>query len=383
MVGNIDFCIAYVIVDALCLVLSVIVASNVTRDSGSERQVRSFFLLLTAYEIFLLFDAVWAIVAYGRIIEPGITTLAIINCITLTSIAFTGYFWLFFSLTRFESKLIEKKRVDFLFALPALMAPVLTVIGNALHADIAIDAVGAITYGPIHSVITSIPLIYLVVATVVALRARKKATTTAQRRMCTVFVLFMIAPAAAGIFDAFVPDMPVAAASVMVSISFVMMTMQESRISSDVLTGLNNRRRAEAYLEENMAHVSPERPLYLFIVDMDHFKAINDTYGHLEGDRALKLMAEALRRACAEKNAFAARWGGDEFIVICAQGAKIEPAQMTASIQDALASVVSDAHVEYQLACTVGFAHCESSLESRAQLVADADQMLYQRKSSR
>ena len=383
MVGNIEFCIAYVIVDALCFVLTIVISSNISRDSGSERQVRALFLLLTFYMVFTLFDAIWALLAYGRIIEPSLAALAAVNCIALTAVAFTGNFWYFFSLAYFRSKLLDRKKMNFVFAIPALLVPVVSIIGNALHMDIVIDASGAITYGPLHIVVTSVSLLYLIAATAVAAQARVKATTSAQRHMSTVFILFMIAPAVAGVFTAFVPDTPVAVASIMISVVFVIMSMQESRISSDVLTGLNNRRRADAYLEESMGHASHEHPLYLFIIDMDYFKAINDTYGHLEGDHALQLMADALRNACAQSNAFAARWGGDEFVVICAHGMESEPEAMVVAIRNALASVVGDAHVAYQLNCTVGYALCESADESRAELIAAADRMLYQRKSSR
>ena len=57
MVSAFQFCVAYIIVDVLCLVLTIVIASNVSRDSGSEMQVRFFFLLLTGNLIFDAFDA--------------------------------------------------------------------------------------------------------------------------------------------------------------------------------------------------------------------------------------------------------------------------------------------------------------------------------------
>ena len=57
-----------------------------------------------------------------------------------------------------------------------------------------------------------------------------------------------------------------------------------------------------------------ERLLFLFI-DVDDFKGINDVYGHDEGDRVLRIVAEALREVCAEHNASFGRYGGDEFTV--------------------------------------------------------------------
>ena len=95
--------------------------------------------------------------------------------------------------------------------------------------------------------------------------------------------------------DVLVPDMPVMSPAMLISIMLVLRQLQDSRISTDALTGLNNRRRADAYLEENLPRATADAPLCLYVMDMNRFKAINDTYGHLEGDRALKTMADALR----------------------------------------------------------------------------------------
>ena len=379
MITAFHFCIAYIIVDVLCLVETIIIASNVSRDSGTEMQVRSFFLLLTANLVFVVFDAAWAFSAYSGLFSPSVVLLEAINCVALTSLSFAGFFWFFFCLAHFDKEKTRRRSTNIGAASFAILAPILHVIGNATGLTMTILPDGSLSYGLIHVVVTCIPLLYLIAATVVAARARKRATTKAERHICSVFIMFMVAPAAAGVFAIFVPDMPAAAAGVIISLVFVIMSMQESRISSDVLTGLNNRRRAEAFLEESMAHASHEHPVYLFIIDMDRFKSINDKFGHLEGDHALRLMSEALRRTCSEMNAFAARWGGDEFVMICAN-VDNEPASVADVIRNDLAGIVHDAHVDYDLTCTVGWAACESAEENRTQLIADADGMLYRNK---
>lgn len=85
----------------------------------------------------------------------------------------------------------------------------------------------------------------------------------------------------------------------------------------DDLTGLMNRRMAE----RELVRVLPEaiqagRPLTLLMLDLDNFKHINDTYGHAMGDRALKGLAEVLKRCTRTATDMPSRWGGDEFIVI-------------------------------------------------------------------
>lgn len=380
MVPAINFCIAYVVVDALCLIITVIIASNVTRDSGSERQVRYFFMLLTANLVFDVFDAVWAILVFSQVFTPSVTVLSVVNGINITAVAFSAYFWLSFSLAHFQSQITDSNRLRFLTAIPALLVIVFHVIGYYTGQNVIFGQDGSISYGIMHSINTLVPMLYLVAATVAALHRYLHANSQSVRRMSLVFILFMLAPAASGVIDAIVPDMPVAAAGIMISIVFVMMAMQEARISSDALTGLNNRRRADSYLEESMSRASAEEPTYLFIIDMDHFKAINDTYGHLEGDHALQLMASALRTVSAQLGAFAARWGGDEFVLICAHGEGCEPEQVAALVQAALAKEERGSEGKYELACSVGYAKCDSDAMDRSRLVSEADAMLYRNK---
>jgi len=81
--------------------------------------------------------------------------------------------------------------------------------------------------------------------------------------------------------------------------------------STDSLTGLANRRSAE---EELGARLAAGEDLAIALIDLDHFKRLNDTYGHDAGDRALRLFADTVRRALRADD-FVSRWGGEEFLV--------------------------------------------------------------------
>jgi two-component system cell cycle response regulator len=81
---------------------------------------------------------------------------------------------------------------------------------------------------------------------------------------------------------------------------------------TDALTGLGNRRKAEAAIQEAIAAT---RPLSLLVFDLNGFKAINDRYGHNQGDQLLKAVAQRIRCAVRDTDVVC-RWGGDEFVVI-------------------------------------------------------------------
>ena len=86
---------------------------------------------------------------------------------------------------------------------------------------------------------------------------------------------------------------------------------------TDALTGLNNRKAFDETLEAACAHaVAAGEPLALAIVDIDHFKKFNDTWGHQTGDQVIRFVASVIGRSASEGVRFAARYGGEEFAVV-------------------------------------------------------------------
>lgn len=84
-----------------------------------------------------------------------------------------------------------------------------------------------------------------------------------------------------------------------------------------LLTELHNRRAFDAFLHEAVLHQRKEpRPLSLMLIDVDHFKRVNDTYGHPVGDDVLRALARILTGHSIQYQGFAARYGGEELVVL-------------------------------------------------------------------
>ncbi len=85
----------------------------------------------------------------------------------------------------------------------------------------------------------------------------------------------------------------------------------------DGLTGLGNRRHFDLLLDREIAAARRERrPLSLLLGDVDHFKAYNDTYGHVAGDECLRQVGSAIARSCQRATDVPVRYGGEEFALI-------------------------------------------------------------------
>lgn len=91
----------------------------------------------------------------------------------------------------------------------------------------------------------------------------------------------------------------------------------EDLIIIDDLTKISNRRGYKARFDLEIKRIKRKKiPLFLLVIDLDGFKGINDTYGHLVGDKILKTVAQVLKSNLREID-FLARWGGEEFVVLC------------------------------------------------------------------
>lgn len=112
--------------------------------------------------------------------------------------------------------------------------------------------------------------------------------------------------------------------------------IQDQQIYNDALTNLNNRRHLNHFLEERLSKASPERPVTVYMIDINGFKSINDRFGHVEGDNALRFFADVFRDVGSRYNAFIARYGGDEFSLVL-DSASVKPEAVVEALNQEIA----------------------------------------------
>ncbi len=151
----------------------------------------------------------------------------------------------------------------------------------------------------------------------------------------------------------------------------------------DPLTDAYNRRFGLGRLREEFSRaVRAENPLAVLMLDLDHFKAVNDTYGHLVGDRVLRAVAQACRRVLREGDVLI-RYGGEEFLVLL-PGAGVEDlGQVGERIRRAVGETsVADGDQRISVSVSIGGATYGGSSDSPDALVALADRALYEAKDA-
>jgi len=152
----------------------------------------------------------------------------------------------------------------------------------------------------------------------------------------------------------------------------------------DTLTGLVNRRFGLERLGEEFSRaVRSKEPLGVILFDIDHFKAVNDTYGHQAGDKVLRTVADAARSVLREGDTLL-RYGGEEFLAVLPGAGTDDLDQLGDRIRREIeASVTSDQHQEIRVTVSLGaVAFPSTDVTDIDDLVRHADAAMYVAKSA-
>ncbi|HET7872352.1 MAG TPA: sensor domain-containing diguanylate cyclase, partial [Terriglobales bacterium] len=151
----------------------------------------------------------------------------------------------------------------------------------------------------------------------------------------------------------------------------------QSSATTDYLTGLPNARSLFMHLDRELARCKRTNTgIGIMVCDLNGFKAINDRFGHLEGNKVLRQFAQGLQAACREYD-YVARMGGDEFVIV-APGLEPEAAQEKAlRMNDIAKAAGNQVAADAVLSVSVGSAFFLKDGMDAEQLLAEADRRMY------
>lgn len=156
----------------------------------------------------------------------------------------------------------------------------------------------------------------------------------------------------------------------------------KSAAASDPLTGLLNRRELESrFLAEKSASERHGDPLALIMVDIDHFKEVNDTYGHVVGDQVLKGVARTMRSSLRAED-ICGRWGGEEFLILLPRTDLAAAAVVAEKLRLAVCALVTEwagKTIAVTISLGVGESYWGVSMDDS---LATVDQALYRAKQN-
>ena len=376
------FVILYTEINFFCIMIIVAIMLKAL----GVAQMTSTILFIKALATMMVFfssDNLCVFITSGTVaFMPGV--LIVLKSIYFMFTTIMCYYWfLYFDALR-EDTSVSSLKFKLRSAIPVMVQGVLTVV-NFFNGMFFYTANGVYFRGPLFGLQYAFSYLYIVIAIWRVIRAATHERNYIDKNTVLTYALFPIFPAEAGLLQYFFADLPLACVALTFSTLLLYFNHLENSISVDPLTRLSNRKQLMWHLSHKLKSYSDgkeESNLCVIMCDANLFKQINDTYGHTEGDAALIRISLALKSGCTvfKKRALIARFGGDEFTVVCEVDDKDEVKRAEQRIASDLSTLNKEANVPYNLTVSLGHAFFNNDISTVKQFISAADEELYKAK---
>lgn len=227
---------------------------------------------------------------------------------------------------------------------------------------------------------------YLIYASIRSLIKAKNSSWADDKRRCYTMAFFAVLPSVGGLIQLFFYGVSLNWILASVSILLVYIDAQNRQISTDPLSGLNNRRELTKFLQRETREREQLKngALTLVMMDVDGFKLINDTHGHFYGDSILIAVSEILKASCKNTEAFLARYGGDEFCIVLPAERGIGAEEIVGRILANIDKWNATHRNMHEISLSIGYAEWDAQKDSSYEsLISRADCKMYEVKKAK
>ena len=367
---------SYSITELFCVFFSLGIIFKANKNVGTDLQMRHFKGMTWCFIVYLISDSIWAL-GQGGMIPFSKTLNKITSALGLVAVSMLMLRWCIFVIYRIGQNNTKNTRLLIGLHYTVTAADILLVTSSIFTGYLFyIDENNIYQLGSgftLHLVLVFIQMFGSGIYSFAQSFSNMQLKLKKEYRLP---LFFIIIPSVAAVLEGILPLTPIVPLGIFLAILLAFLEIQNSEIYSDALTGLNNRRSMEIFLQDMIRSASDEKPFRLYMIDVNDFKQVNDKFGHLTGDKALQLVANALHNVSDRAHGFCARYGGDEFVLIINVETEIQE-ELQNEI-NALRESCSDL-IPMITVCS-GHTVCRSNTETVSQLIAKADEQLYIRK---
>ena len=375
-----QYAFVYMIVNAVCILSALVIMGRLNSSIGSDTENKIFRWMLWSYMGFLFCEVIW-VMGVGEIVPINPLFTGIVKVISTLFIPIMVFYWFHYAELRFGNTRAFTRKFKLITAIPLLIMFLIYLSSFWTGAVASVNAEGTLEYGPAIGITGLLDNLYGIAVVVHAVILMRKDKEGHGKKEYISHILFIAICTIGGVTDAIISDTPVMPLAIMLSFNVLFIHLQESKIFNDALTGLNNRRLADRYIAGVLREASEEEPLHLYMMDIDHFKSINDRYGHLEGDKALTAVADCLRTVMASYHGFVARWGGDEFIALLHSTDAAGVMGFRQKLNEELEQIRERLDLPFDVTLSMGMETCTDRSRSMAEVIDKADDKLYKDKN--
>jgi diguanylate cyclase (GGDEF)-like protein len=363
------------VINSICMaILVVLFSANIKNTRGKIFGPRMFQLIISSGILLFAVDII------GRM--DGLTSLSVPlanqigNFLLFALNPLPPILWLIYVIYQVAGDTKLLKRLSFPFAAYFAANLVLVIVNLFFGYYYTIDSSNVYARGPVYPLAVIWAFLPLLVSFVITLMNHRRIDS----RKYSAFLFFPIAPIIGTILSFFTYGYSIVLPSMAIGYLLLFISIQSDTMRVDYLTGAFNRRHLEDCLRRKMSENNPS--FAAIMLDIDCYKKINDTYGHLVGDRALVDFARVLRKAVGV-NDIVARYGGDEFMIIVAVNNINQLNKLVDEIREHLERFNAKKVYPFKLTASFGQAmYIPSEKKTMEQFINHVDDLMYKNKKT-
>ena len=361
--------------NAVCVVIfGIMLFHNLWKHDRQEKQIK-YDWTLAAFMGYFIADTVWAAVIAG-VLPKDTALVCAVNFADYLLMAAITFTWLRYAMAVEQVKDRDKPIKLFAILFPFIVSTVALIVIFTVAPRLLLTEESRTT--PLfNAFLVTVPIIYILASLFYSLRRVKGEINPVEKRTLVYVGCFPLIVILGGMAQMLLlPEGALFCSCCTVFMLIFYIQAMEKQISVDPLTGLNNRGQLARYISQG---THKDGSTYVLMIDINDFKRINDNLGHAEGDRAIVIVAEALKQIVDVRTypTFLGRYGGDEFILIAQNASAPEIDRMIGEIRSRIEEDCFRQQVEYVVSVGIGFDVIVGDADTYQKCIARADDNLY------
>ena len=365
--------------------MAILVFATIT---DVERTVRRYHLLsvLVTVMLYCFSDVFWQFAYSGVWVPRTIFTRNLTNIISYILMIGCTHTISRYLFSIWELAGIKFSRIRKYVFIPFFILALFVLTTPLTHLVFSFDSDCRIIKGPLYSVLMVFLFGYLISFGILSLIFYFSTENDFEKEQYKLVILYAIPVFFGGLVRYNIWAAPGFAIGLTLATFIIYIFQMRELISLDALTGIKNRRQGERFFTEQIRRINEEphstlECLYLFMMDLNRFKSINDTYGHNEGDKALIATAEVIKEACSHirRRCIMSRFGGDEFVI----GVVFTPEEahfLSEKIKRLIEVKNKELGTPYKISISVGFTYYKKEYKDFRTFFLHADRLMYEMK---
>ena len=371
----------YAEIYVICLIIVLLCLFWVSRRSSGSASEHWLHIMLLGFLVSFAANLLFTVFNGFKPIPSLVAPLSyFFKSVYHLGVCFGVYAWCGYADTECRGRLFITRKKQLVMGIP-LVGMAAMILSNLWSHTLFVINDGAYVRGPLYQLEMGLLVAVTLAFAVKLLIHLKNETDPIKRSHMKLVASFPLSLIIAWALSSVGEGLPITCVTITIELLCLFMGTSTQQISMDKLTQVNNRQNLLGFLDYKL--MNHDEKIFLLMMDLDYFKTINDTYGHLEGDDALIRAAQALKMACGDfkRRPYIARYGGDEFIVVI-ESTKADAESLIARIRETLVTLNEQAHRPYTLAFSIGVGEYHPGMNAN-ELIEAADHALYEIKRAR